>query len=60
MLATVKEAKSKICPMGIVDAEGDSTCWGQECMGWRWLDPTMVGEDRRRGYCGLAGKKEVE
>ena len=59
MLVTVQEAKSRICPMGMEDGEGQSTCYGPECMGWRWLDPTTVWEDRRRGYCGVGGMPEV-
>lgn len=55
MLVTEKEAESRICPMEMVDAEGDSTCWGQECMAWRWFDGAEVAEDKRRGYCGMAG-----
>ena len=103
MLVTVKEAKSKVCPLGMEDGEGQSTCYGPECMAWRWAEglerrvvvcenamadsqpirPSVVpatwefepydqktGEpagwveprpkamERRRGYCGMAGKLE--
>ena len=42
MLVTVKDAKSKICPMGMVDGEGESTCYGPECMAWRWFDKPQL------------------
>ena len=55
MLVTVKGAKSKICPMGMVDGEGESTCYGPECMAWRWFDETDAAKDKHLGYCGVGG-----
>ena len=60
MLVTAKTAERMVCPMGMEDGEGDSTCYGPNCMGWRWFDGAEVAEDKRRGYCGMAGKPEVE
>ena len=71
---TAKTAERMVCPMGMEDGEGQSTCYGPECMAWRWYDwtPPMGGERRgycgvdhpetlyRRGYCGMAGKAGVE
>ena len=68
MLVTAKTAERMVCPMGMEDGEGQSTCYGPACMGWRWFDEASeacCGVDHpetlyRRGYCGMAGKPGEE
>ena len=47
------------------------SCLGSLCMSWRWEKPKgireidlvtteLVDDQPRRGYCGLAGKPDVE
>ena len=46
----VEEAKEKEC------CQFESKCMGEQCMAWRWNDPSIKNE----GYCGLAGKEGAE
>ena len=64
MVLTVKEANEKFCcglgfkvEMTIEGTPG--ICIADKCPAWRWFqefDPVLP--DRRKGYCGLAGKPE--
>ena len=38
MLVTAKTAERMVCPMGLADGWSKSTCYGPECMGWRWAE----------------------
>jgi hypothetical protein len=69
MNLTIKEAKTKYCPLTLVNLPGSegTLCYGDECLAWRWLNylkyypPGPVydnGIPERRGYCGLAGPVE--
>jgi hypothetical protein len=42
---------AKINKAGVDKIDSENACVGSKCMAWRW-----VGEDERRGYCGLVGK----
>ena len=65
------EAKKKYCHKTFESTYGVSTCFGADCMAWRWGDKSDAAEAARRkagipsrenyepqGYCGLAGKPE--
>ena len=48
-----------LCPMKLrLRSKDDQECEGTNCLAWRWYEPP--GSDRRRGYCGLAGKPQYE
>lgn len=58
---TPAEAAERLCPQKLwmtgPDAPRDGLgCEGPRCLAWRWMpDDGRTGEQRRRGYCGLAG-----
>ena len=50
-----------VSDVGNRDKEGADSwckCLGAACMAWRWADPLPLPphQNRRRGYCGVAGK----
>lgn len=71
MLLTDSEARSTWCH--ITMGPKKTKCLGAECMAWRWwehppqecddcglLDAVWVEKpEKRRGYCGLAGKPDM-
>ncbi len=62
MILTEKEAQTKFCHVtmaGTVEGAARELCDASKCMAWRWHDDGS-DEQPRRGYCGLAGKPEIE
>lgn len=71
---TEDEARTKVCcgPPAIsaaivstgaamsgvpIEAKGP-LCVGSACMAWRWSNPAASADDRRHGFCGLAGARQ--
>lgn len=52
-MMTEAEAKTKICPIMSVRADGPLSCVGDGCMAWRWQHGVPEG-----GYCGLVGNPD--
>ena len=69
---TEDEAKTKLCPRklghDVSFGNQDHKCEGSACMAWRpYTAKTWLGADggirkggRPEGYCGLAGKQEIQ
>lgn len=67
------EARTKWCPHVQIETMGNrwarstadgeiaaaTRCVGSKCAAWRWIKPTPH-DDIVSGYCGLAGKPEIE
>lgn len=66
MILTEKEAKQKWCCASMPEydpmkATQPANCYASECMAWRWIEETCTPDGKSwKGYCGLAGKLEVE
>ncbi len=66
------EAREKWCPFAQTDTEYGGSynrdfkgqlsklclCIASDCMAWRWTEFDIAHSDKKRGYCGLAGKQE--
>lgn len=56
-----EKARNKYCPLNTIahaaSADGDIGCYCDvdACMLWRWKN-----EEESDGYCGLAGREDVE
>lgn len=63
MLMTEKDAATKWCPhrhesnekARPVAINATGVCIGSSCSQWRWFDRSTIAQDKRQGYCGLAG-----